>query len=248
MPGLEWEQMLLVGADGIPVLGEMRGWRRNTGEAGPPFREPEAMAIRATRRWGDQVLHLFDCGSASGHWLWRWGRRKTRFVVRWKKGNKRLDAAGEECKVWKIARRKRCWGQRKLRWDRHARTVRETGVLALPARHAEYPGNLFLVVVRQGKGREPWDVLTNEPAERVKQAWEIVEVSASRWKIEEPFRFDKCAWQIDPFRLRDEEAHHRLLMLVTLAARLLLAARRRLFPHWCQRSDWRLERVRILLA
>lgn len=255
VPGLEWEQMLLVGADGIPVLVEMRWWRRNKGEAGQQFGEQEAMVIRATNRWEDQVLHIFDRGYGSGRWLWRWGRRKTRVVVRWKKGNKLLDAAGQERKAWEIARGKRCWGERKALWDTHTRTFRDTGVLALPVRHAEYPGDLFLVVVRQGKGREPWYLLTNEPVETVEQAWKIVFAYASRWKIEEQFRFDKAELQIETFRVRDEEAQNRLLMLVTLAASFLLSAlappllgaRRRLFQHWCQRADWRLERVRMPL-
>lgn len=104
VPGLEWEQSLLVGADRIPIVVETSWWRRHKGEAGQQFRVQEAMVIRAINRWGHQVLHVFDRGYASGRWLWRWGRRRTRFVVRWKKGNKLLDATGQEHKVMSRSR------------------------------------------------------------------------------------------------------------------------------------------------
>lgn len=253
VPGLEWEQTLLVGASGIPVLVEMCWWQRHTREAGQQFRLQEAMVIRACKRWGQQVVHVFDRGYGSGKWLWRWGRSKTRFIVRWKKGNKVVDAAGQERKAWEIARGKRVWGERKPLWDPHARAYRQTGVLGMPVQHAEYPGNLFLVVVRQGAGREPWYLLTNEPVQTVEQAWEVVFAYATRWKIEEHFRFDKHELHIETFRVQDEEAQRKLLMLVTLAASFVLAslapslspARTQLLRRWCQRSDWRLERVRM---
>lgn len=255
VPGLEWEQTLLVGKSGVPIIGEMCWWQRQKGEAGQHFRIQEGMVIRATRRWGSQVLQVFDRGYASGHWLWRWGRSQTRFVVRWKKGNKLVDASGQERKAWEIARGKRVWGERKPLWDTHARTSRQTGVLALPVHHAEYPGDLFLVVVRQGAGREPWYLLTNEPVETAEQAWQIVYAYATRWHIEEHFRFEKHELHIETFRVQQEEAQRKLLMLVTLAASFLLAslapalypARTRLLHRWCQRADWRLENVRMPL-
>ncbi len=109
---------------------------------------------------------------------------RVRFVVRWKKGNKLIDASGQERKAWEIARGKRAWGEAKLLWDTHFRVYRSTRVLALPVRHPEYRGPLWLVVVRQGKGREPWYLLTNEPVETAEHAWEITFSSVRRWKIE----------------------------------------------------------------
>src|SRR5258708_6491492 len=56
-----------------------------------------------------------DRGYGTGPWLWHLSRSQIRFVVRWKKGNKLLDAAGQERKAWEIARGKRRWGEAQLR-------------------------------------------------------------------------------------------------------------------------------------
>ncbi len=176
-------------------------------------------------------------------------------MVRWKKGQKRLDAAGQERNAWEIARGKGWWGERKPLWDSQARPSRQTGVLALPVRHAESPGERFLGVVRQGKGREPWYLLTQEPVQTVEQVWEIVFACATRWTSEEYVRCEKTERHRDPFRVQDEEAQHTRVLLVTLAARLLLAslapaprrARTRWLHRWCQHADGRLENGRMPL-
>lgn len=93
--------------------------------------------------------------------------------MRWKKGNQLLDASGQPRKAWEIAGGKRPWGEAKLLWDTHFRGYRSTRVLALSLRHPEVVGPLWLVVVRQGKGREPWYLLTNEPGETAEQAWDL---------------------------------------------------------------------------
>lgn len=158
-----------------------------------------------------------------------------------------MDAAGQERKAWEIARGKRGWGEAKLLWDTHIRVHRSTRVLALPVRHPQYHGPLWLVVVRQGKGREPWYLLTNEVVETEKQAWEMVFSYARRWKIEESFRFQKAELRIESLRVQDWEPRRKLLLLVTLAYGFLLSmlapshllARSRLLVGWGQRADWR---------
>src|SRR5581483_10387659 len=163
-------------------------------------------------------------------------------------GNKLLDAAGQERKAWEIARGKRSWGtQANQLWHTHSRVYRSTRVLALPVRHPSYPGPLWLVVVRQGKGREPWYLLTDEPVETEEQAWDLTFSYVSRWKIEEEFRFQKTELLIESLRLRDWEPRRKLLLLVTLAygfllwslAPSLLRSRAHLLVHWQQRADWR---------
>ena len=203
---------------------------------------------KAAQRWGRKVRHVFDRGYGNGPWLWRLWMCQLRFVVRWKKGNKLIDASGQERKAWEIARGKRPWGEARLLWDTHFRVYRSTRVLALPVRHPEYQGQLWLVVVRQGKGREPWYLLTNEPVETAEQAWDITLSSVRRWQIEESFRFQKTELPIESLRLQHWEPRRTMLLLVTLAygfllsvlAPSLLLARSRLFVHWCQRADWRL--------
>jgi len=60
-------------------------------------------------------------------------------------------------------------------------------VLALLTRHAEYPGKRLWAIVRQDKGRKPWQLLINEPVATVEQAWEIVYASVT---CRQKFRFD----------------------------------------------------------
>jgi hypothetical protein len=177
-------------------------------------------------------------------------------VLRWKKGYKLLDASGVERKAWEIARGKRAWGEGKLLWDWRDHCSRRTHVLALPVRHPAYQGPLFLVVVRQGRGREPWYLLTNEVIETAEDAWQIVLSYLKRWKIEESYRFEKTELLIESVRLHDASARTKLLWLLTLAHGFLLrilsppmfAARCRLLWHWDQRADWRLWQVQAPLA
>src|SRR2546421_3664276 len=245
--GYEWESLLLVGGSGIPQVVAMRWWQRHKGVPGKPRQQQLVLLSQVAQRWGRLVRHIFDRGYGHGPWLWQLWRYRLRFEVRWKKGNKLIDGEGRERKAWEIARGKRPWGQARLLWDTHSRVYRSTRVLALPVRHPEYQGQLWLVVVRQGRGREPWYLLTNEPVETIAQAWEMVFSYVSRWKIEESFRFQKCELLIDSLRLRSWQAQRKLLLLVTLAYGSLLAMlgpplRRaccHLLQQWCQRADWR---------
>ena len=201
------------------------------------------------------MRHVFDGGYGHGPWLSCLWARRLRFVVRWKKGNKLLDASGQEHKAWEIARGKRPWGEARRLGDTHCRVYRSTRVLALPVSHPQYGGQLWLVVVRQGKGREPWYLLTNEPVQTAEQAWDLTFSYVRRWKIEESFRFQKTELLIESLRLHDWEPRRKMLLLVTLAYGYLLSlldpclwlARSRLFMHWCPRADWRQWTVKVPL-
>ncbi len=245
--GFEWESLLLLGKDGLPQVATMRWWTREKGVSGQQSKQQEDLLAQVACRWGRRVRHVFDRGYGTGPWLASLSCWHLRFVVRWKKGNKLIDAAGLQRKAWQIACGKRSWGKARLLWDTHYRVYRSTGVLALPVRHEQYQGQLWLVVVRQGKGREPWYVLTNEPVQTEEQAWDIALSYVRRWKIEESFRFQKSELQIASLRLVDWEPRRKMLLLVTLAYGFLLSvlspelclARSRLLLHWCQRADWR---------
>jgi hypothetical protein len=137
--------------------------------------------------------------------------------VRWKKGNQLLDASGQERKAWEIARGKRPWGEARLLWDTHGRVSRSTRVLALPVSHPQEGGQLWVGVVRQGKGGEPWYLLTNEPVETAEQAWDLTFSSVRRWKIEESGSFQKTELLLESLRLHDWEPRRKMLLVVTLA-------------------------------
>ncbi len=222
-------------------------WSREKGGSWQQRQQQQVLLSQAAQRWGRKVHHVFERGYGTGPWLWQLCRYQLRFVVRWKKGNKLIDACGQERKAWEMARGKRPWGEAKWLWDTHFRLYRSTRVLALPVRHPQYRGQLWLVVVRQGKGREPWYLLTNEPVETAEQVWDIVLSSVRSLQIEERFRFQKTELQIESLRLQGWQARRNMLLLVTLAYGFLLAllsaplwpARCRWLHEWCQRADWR---------
>lgn len=255
VPGFEWESLLLVGRSGVPHVAAMRWWSRQPQVSGQQQQQQLVLLAQVARRWGRKVRHVFDRGYGTAPWLWQLWRYEVRFVVRWKKGNKLLTSQGQERKAWELARGKRAWGEARLLWDTHQRVHRSTRVLALPVRHPAYQGRLWLVVVRQGKGREPWYLLTNEPVETAEQAWEITFSYVRRWSIEESFRFQKSELLIQSLRLQGWEPRRKMLLLVTLAygfllwslAPALILARQQLLRHWCQRADWRLCTVNVPL-
>jgi hypothetical protein len=161
------------------------GKRRRLAATAAGLVEPSGAAV------GTQGPSGLREGYGSGPWLWQLCRHQLRFVVRWKKGNKLIDASGQERKAWEIACGKRPWGEARLLWDTHFRLSRSTRVLALPVRHPQHRGPLWVVVVRQGKGHQPWYLLTNELVESAEQVWDIVLSSVRSLQIEESFRFQK---------------------------------------------------------
>lgn len=253
--GFEWESLLLVGKSGGPQVVAMRWWSRDKQQVGQQQHVQAELLGQVARRWGRRVRHVFDRGYGNGPWLAWLSHSRVRFVVRWMKGRKLIDAAGQERKAWAIARGKRAWGEARLLWDTHCHVFRSTRVLALPVRHPEYAGPLWLVVVRQGKGREPWYLLTNEPVDTEQEAWELAISYVRRWQIEESYRFQKGELQIESIRVQGWEPRRKLLLLVTLAYGYLLhllspplgPLRDGLLAQWCQRADWRLRMVKVPL-
>lgn len=247
--GFEWESVLLVGLRGVPYLAATRWWSREKSQGGQQRQVQASLLRQVAGKWGRRVCHIFDRGYGTAPWLAELSMWRVRFVVRWKKGNKLLDRDGQSRKAWQIPRGKRSWGESRSLWDRAHRGYRQTQVVAVPVHHPDYQGDLWLVVVRQGKGREPWYLLTNEPVESSEQAWQIALSYARRWQIEESFRFEKSELDIESVRLQAWEPRCKWLMLLTLAhgfllsllapCRPLLLARARLVRHWGQRADWR---------
>src|SRR6266566_1133781 len=131
-----------------------------------------------------------------------------------------IPASLEPSGVNPDARGKSSWGHRMM-WDEKTHEYRKMGVLALPVRHAEYAGPLWLVVGRTGK--EPWYLITNQRIETEEQAWEIISIYAMRWRIEMSFRYGKSELAMESVRVKDWEVREKLLLLVTLAYSYLLS-------------------------
>ncbi len=150
--GFEWESLVLLGSSGVPQVVAMKWWSRHKGVPGKPRQQQQVLLSQAAQRWGRQVRHVFDRGSGHGPYLWQLCRYLLRFVVRWKKGNKLIDAWGQERKAWEMARGKRAWGEARLLWDTHCRVYRSTRVLARPLRHTDVSRSVVVGGGAPGQG------------------------------------------------------------------------------------------------
>lgn len=222
VPGMHWLTLLLAAESGPPVLAKMRWWSTR-GERAEEKREVETAALQqCTRAWGGMVLHVFDRGFAGAPWLGILAQEGARFVLRWPSRYHLQDAWGRDLPAWRFATGKKTRDARQL-WDAHTHAYHRYGVLAIPVRHWAYPGPLWLVISRRGKGHQPWYLLTNELAERPAEMWTIVFAYARRWQIEMCFRFTKSELAMESPRLWFWENRLKLLLMVSLAYAFLLS-------------------------
>ncbi|MFL5901592.1 MAG: transposase [Solirubrobacterales bacterium] len=221
VPGLNWLGLLLSGAGSPPVLAAMRWWT-NRGERAEEKRNVELSLLeKCAAAWGKTVLHVFDRGYAGAPWLEALARNEARFVMRWKKGNHLQDLLGNEAPAWMLVRGKKTRQSRMVADHTGQRSRR--GVLAVPVRHPSYPGPLWLVVSRRGKGHEPWYLLTNELADTPAAMWRIVFAYARRWQIEMAWRFGKTELVMQSPRLWFWDNRLKLLLIVSLVYAFLLS-------------------------
>lgn len=222
VPGYHWLQVLVMGMQGSFTVANMRWWTTR-GDQAEEKREVERQILaEVARRWGGQALHIWDRGFAGNPWLTLSYVYAARFVMRWPKHYRLVDAEEQERKAWEMTRGKRSWEHRLL-WDARRRCQRKVGILAVPVTDRVHGQPLWLVVARPGQGREPWYLLTNEPVSTPQDAWRIVLAYARRWNIEMSLRFDKCELAFESPRLRMWETQLRLLLIASLAHAFLLS-------------------------
>lgn len=250
--GMEWIGILIVGMQGTPTVATMKWWSRK-GENATKQRQEEKNILReVSRKWGRNVVNVFDRGYAGGPWLELLCLWKQRFVIRWKKGHLFFDQQGKEKKLWEIARGKRSMGHRQI-WDAKTKCSRKMGIVSMKVKHTKYSGWLWFIVVRTGG--EPWYLITNEEAETEEQAWRIALMYARRWQIEMMFRYGKSELAMESPRMKKWENSEKLLLLVTLAYAYLLSlldplfdeARTWLLRHYCHRTGKRHRAAKIPL-
>jgi len=261
VPGLNWLGLLLVGVGGPPVLAAMRWWT-NRGERAEEKRDVEfSLLEKCATAWGKAVLHIFDRGFAGAPWLEVLARSDVRFVMRWPKRYVLQDLLGRARPAWMLAKGKKTRQSRTV-FDSRNRQWSMRGVLAIPVRHWAYPGPLWLVVSRRGKGHEPWYLLTNELADTPAAMWKVVFAYARRWQIEMAWRFGKTELAMQSPRLWSWDNRLKLLLIVSLAYAFLLSLldpllkqfRDTLLQRFCPRTGKRsrdsltpLYRIRIAL-
>jgi hypothetical protein len=262
VPGFHWLQIVVVGLRGLPALAHLHFWTTRGEAATQRLPEEAALLQVLARRWGTQVVHVWDRGFAGEPWLRAALQHPVRFIVRWKKGNKLVDAHGALQKAWEISRGKRSVDHR-LIYDCRRRCDRKTGIVFLPVQLPHAPSPLWLVVSRPGQGRLPWYLITNEPIFTPDDAWRIVLAYNRRWQIEMSIRFDKSELAMESPRVRAWATRWKLLLLVALAQAFLLLllspafeeAREWLLTVWCHRTGQRsrttatpLYRLRLALS
>lgn len=251
-PGFHWLQVVASGMRGPAVPVHLHFWTTR-GERASTKREEERQVLwEAVRRWGARVIHVWDRGFAGSPWLTLALVHAVRFVLRWPKGYRLVDEAGNWKKAWEMARGKRSWEQRQL-WDSRRRCWRKIGIVAFPVTDPTFDPPLWLVVSRQGPGKTPWYLLTSEPAHTPDLAWRIILIYARRWQIEMNLRFEKTELGLESLRAFSWEVRLRLgLMLVLVHSFLLHLLAPELAPlqayllhRWCHRNG---ERSRVTQA
>jgi hypothetical protein len=222
VPGFHWLQLLVTGLQGAPVLAHLCWWT-TWGEKASQRRVEEGKILRkVARRWGRQVIHLWDRGFAGSPWTTLALDHRLRFIVRWNTRYHLVRPDGRKQEGWKIARGKRSWDYR-LVWDARRRCQRKTGIIAFPVHLPDEDRKLFLVVSRPGYGRKPWYLLTNEPVYTPEQAWQIIFAYARRWQIEMSLRFTKSEMAFESPRLLHWESRLKFLLIASLAYAFLLS-------------------------
>ncbi len=262
VPGFHWLQIVVVGLRGLPAVAHLHFWTTRGDAASQRLREEMALLPTLADQWGTQVVHVWDRGFAGEPWLSAARAHQLRFIVRWKKGNKLVDAHGALKKAWEISRGKRSMDHRTL-YDCRRRCDRKTGVVFLPVQLAHTSAPLWRVVSRPGHGRLPWYLVTNEPITTPDDAWRMILAYNRRWQIEMAIRFDKSELAMESPRLHDWQARWKLLLLAALAHAFLLALlkpafedfRQWLLSTWCHRTGQRsrttatpLYRLRLALS
>jgi len=222
VPGFNWLQLLVTGLQGAPVLAHLCWWT-TWGEKASQRRVEEGKILRnVARRWGRQVIHIWDRGFAGSPWTTLALDQRLRFIVRWNMRYHLVGPMGCKQAGWKIARGKRSWQYRMI-WDARRRCQRKTGIIAFPVHLPEDDRPLFLVVSRPGYGRKPWYLLTTEPISTPEQAWQIVFAYARRWQIEMSLRFTKSELSFESPRLLYWESRMKFLLIASLAYAFLLS-------------------------
>jgi hypothetical protein len=223
VPGMNWLQVLVAGPRGNVTLAHLRWWTTR-GEMTSDKRTEEKQVLEQTaKRWGREVIHLWDRGFAGAPWLLEVLKYKVRFILRWKKDYKLLGPDGQTRKAWQIVRGKRSQDHREI-YDAKRRCMRKTGIIVTQVALPDLPAQpLWLIATRPGPGRTPWYLLTSDPILSTEHAWRIVFAYARRWQIEMSFRFTKSELAFESPRLLQWEHRKKLLLIASLAYAFLLS-------------------------
>ena len=254
VPGMQWLTVMVAGMSGPPALAAMRWWTSRGPLASHRREQATQLLSQCTNRWQQRVIHVFDRGYAGIPWLRELSGHRLRFIIRWPTRYHLTDDKGER-PAWQITRGKRSQDYRQI-WDCNRRQYRKTGIVAVPVRHPQMDDDLWLVVSRPGKGRQPWYLLTNEPMNTIDDAWRVVLAYARRWQVEMCYRSCKTDLAMESPRLWFWENRLKLLLMASLVYAFILSLLtpplaplvQEILRHWCHRTGERHRQVAIPLS
>ena len=221
VPGMNWLGVVLVGLKAPPCLVSLKWWSSRGQHANDKRSEERSLLNTLICTWGRRVLHVFDRGFAGKPWLGELERTPSRFIIRWPKAYTLLSLEGAQKKTWQLARGKRSV-EHKLIHGKRRNCKRKIGLYYTQVQHPAYLHPLWLIVSRQGQGRHPWYLLTNEPIASPQDAWQIIFAYARRWHIETSWRFAKSELAFESPRLWTLQNRLKLLFIATLVFAFLL--------------------------
>ena len=254
VPGMQWLTVIVAGMTGPPTLAAMRWWTSRGPLASHRREQTATLLAQCAQRWQRQVIHVFDRGFAGAPWLRELTGHQARFIMRWPTRYHLADDQGER-PAWHITRGKRSFDHRQI-WDCNRRQYRKTGIVAAPVRHPQLDDQLWLVVSRPGRGRQPWYLLTNEPITSVDDAWRVVLAYARRWQVEMCYRTCKTDLALESPRLWSWENRLKILLMASLVSAFLLSLLtptleplvQSLLRNWCHRTGERYRQAAIPLS
>ena len=217
--GMHWSAALICGMEGHIKVAVMNWWSTKGPDATREREQEEKLLRTCIRQWGDQLLHIFDRGYASGKWLRVLQTFHLHFVIRWKKDHFFRDEKGEEKKLWQIGRGKRYRSHKDIS-DLSSHQKMGCDIWWAPVWHKEYTQLLYVVKVRAK--RRIWYIITNERLKNESDAWEIVFAYKRRWQIELSFRYGKSELALESPRLWFIENRLKLLGMVSVVYAFLL--------------------------
>lgn len=244
VPGMQWLACALVTGKKCHLT-LMRWWTsRGPRRSEKRWEHDDALDLIAGR-FGREVVHVFDRGYAGERWIRQLQSHRLRWIMRWDKNYKLVNAQGREDKAWRLCQGKRSLAHRRIR-DAWRDEEREIGLYQIPVTHPHMPEvPLYLVVSRQGKGRAPWYLLTNEPIRNHSDGWKTIFRYAKRWYVEQIFRVSKAEFAVESPRLWFWENRLKLLSILSLVIAFLFEGLRWtamvswLLRQWCHRTGER---------
>jgi hypothetical protein len=186
--------------------------------AEPGFKSQDDEILKGLKflseRFGHGGIRVMDRGYDANVYMRYFIRQNEKFIIRIKK-NRTIHHKGQSINVEKLARRYK--GKCALKCTVNGETV-HCKVTEIPIHLPEFGKYQLYLAVVYGFGKDPMYLLSNCRSSDSGLCTAIVKMYLLRWRIEDHFRFKKCQYNFEDFRVRKLNAIRTLHQLVTLLA------------------------------